>query len=53
MERINQWTTVIANFGVIAGILVLAYQVNENTHQMKADSLLLNLLNCSQIGTDN
>ena len=39
MERINQWTTLLANLGVIAGIVVLAYQINENTLQMKAASL--------------
>ena len=39
MEKINQWTTLIANIGVIIGIVVLAYQINENTRQMKDASL--------------
>ena len=39
MERLNQWTTLVANIGVIAGIVVLAYQISENTQQMKDASL--------------
>lgn len=39
VEKINEWTTLIANIGVIAGVLVLAYQISENTQQMKDAAL--------------
>ena len=31
MERLNQWLTLIANFGVILGIVFVVIEVRQNT----------------------
>lgn len=37
-DNANRWLTLIANFAVIAGIVFLAYEVQQNTQQLKAQS---------------
>ena len=34
MERLNQWLTLVANFGVVIGIVFLAYEMRLNTNAM-------------------
>ena len=36
MERINQWLTLVANLAVIAGILFLAYEIEQNTDAVRS-----------------
>ncbi len=31
MDSINKWLTLIANLGVVAGLIILAVEVNQNT----------------------
>jgi hypothetical protein len=38
LERLNQWMTLFANMGVIAGIVFLAYQVQQGTEALEADT---------------
>ncbi|MDH3643007.1 MAG: hypothetical protein OES38_12975 [Gammaproteobacteria bacterium] len=38
MERINQWTGLIANIGLIAGIVFLAYEIQINTNAVTTAS---------------
>lgn len=38
MEKLNQWLTLIANFGVIAGLAFLAYEIRQNTSIAKASA---------------
>ena len=37
-ERINHWLTLLANFGVLLGILVLIYELNQNNVIAKAQT---------------
>jgi hypothetical protein len=34
MERLNQWLGLVANFGVVIGIVFLAYEMRLNTNAM-------------------
>ena len=38
MERLNQWLTLVANFGVVIGIVFLAYEMRLNTESMKSST---------------
>ena len=38
MERINQWLMIGANVGVLIGIVFLAFEVRQNTAQMRAEA---------------
>jgi len=38
LDKLNQWLTLAANIGVIAGIVFLAYQIKQNTSAIQADS---------------
>ena len=38
MERLNQWLTLVANFGVIAGFIFLAVEIRQNTEALHAES---------------
>ena len=38
MERLNQWLTLVANFGVVIGIVFLAYEMRLNTASMKSST---------------
>lgn len=37
-DRLNKWLTLIANLGVIAGIIFLAMELRQNTEMMRAQS---------------
>jgi hypothetical protein len=37
-EKLNQWLTLIANFGVIAGIAFLAVEIRQNTEALHSES---------------
>ena len=39
MEKLNQWMTLIANVGVVAGIVFLAFEISQNTEQMMSTSI--------------
>ena len=38
MERLNQWMTLIANIGVLAGIVFLAYEIRVNTDAVRSST---------------
>ncbi len=38
MDKLNKWITFGANLGVIASLIFLAFQIRQNTSQMKADA---------------
>jgi hypothetical protein len=38
VDRVNRWLTVVANVGVIAGILFLALEVRQNNELLEADA---------------
>ena len=38
-EKLNTWLTLIANFGVIAGLIFLGYEIRQNTTQLRAEAL--------------
>ena len=51
MGKLNDWLSLAANFGVIAGIIFLAVEVNQNTEAQQAASgysLLLNRVSVSE-----
>ena len=35
-DNLNRWLTLVANFGVVVGLVVLIYEVNQNTAMMEA-----------------
>ena len=37
-DNANRWLTLVANFAVIAGIIVLAYELQQNTQQLRTQS---------------
>lgn len=37
MDRLNQWLGLIANIGVIAGVLFVGWEIQQNTEQMRAE----------------
>jgi len=39
MDNLNKWLTLAANFGVIAGILFLAFEIRQNTRTMQAAAI--------------
>ena len=38
MEKLNQWLTLLANLGVLAGIGFLAYEIRQNTEAIHAQT---------------
>ena len=38
VDRINKWMTLVANFGVVAGIIFLGIEIQQNTNMMQAQS---------------
>ncbi len=38
-KRLNAWLTLVANFGVIAGLIFLGYEIRQNTTQLRAEAL--------------
>ena len=38
MEKLNHLLTLLANIGVIAGIIFLAVEINQNTDMMRAQT---------------
>jgi hypothetical protein len=38
VERLNQWMTLIANIGVVAGIVFLAYETRVNTNAVRSST---------------
>ena len=41
MEKANQWLGLLANLGVIAGIVFLAYEIQVNTDAVRSANLSL------------
>jgi hypothetical protein len=35
-EKLNTWLSLIANFGVVIGLALLVYEINQNTQMMQA-----------------
>lgn len=38
MDKTNQWLTLVANLGVIAGLVFLGYEIRQNTNIAKANA---------------
>ena len=38
-KKLNAWLTLIANFGVIAGLIFLGYEIRQNTVQLRAEAI--------------
>ena len=38
MDKLNQWLTLVANLGVVAGIIFLAYEIQQNTNAMTTET---------------
>ena len=38
-KKLNAWLTLVANFGVIAGLIFLGYEIRQNTIQLRAEAL--------------
>ncbi len=38
MEKLNQWLSLLANFGVLLGIVFLAIELNQNTNMTRAQT---------------
>ena len=52
MERLNQWITMIANLGVLAGIVFLAYEIRINADAILSESAANSLANSVAITTE-
>ena len=39
MDRLNRWLTLIANLGVLMGILILAFEIRQNTLALQATAI--------------
>ena len=39
LEKLNQWLTLFANFGVLAGIIFLGFEISQNTRTMQAAAI--------------
>ena len=37
-DRLNRWLTLIANLGVVAGLIFLGYEIRQNTAQMRGEA---------------
>ena len=37
-KKLNTWLTLVANFGVIPGLLFLGYEIRQNTTQLRAEA---------------
>ena len=37
VERLNKWLSLISNIGVIAGVLFVGFEIQQNTNQMQAE----------------
>ena len=40
-KRLNQWLTLIANLGVLLGIIFLVIEINQNTEAIRIESVSL------------
>ena len=40
MEKVNQWLALVANFGVVIGILFLAFEIQQNSQSIQASTTL-------------
>jgi hypothetical protein len=49
MERLNQWLTLVANFGVVIGIVFLAYEMRLNTNAMLSGTAAQSVTNWTSI----
>ena len=38
MDKLNQWLSLIANVGVLIGIFILAFEIQQNTQMMRAQT---------------
>jgi len=38
MEKLNQWLSLVASFGVVFGIVFLAYELRMNTATMQSNT---------------
>ena len=52
MERLNQWLTLVANFGVVIGIVFLAYEMRLNTDAMRSGTAAQMVTNWNSITQD-
>ena len=40
IDRLNQWLTLLANFGIIAGFVLVAFQLSLNTEAVRLQSAM-------------
>ena len=52
MERLNHWITLVANLGVLAGIVFLAYEIRINADAILSESAASSLANSVAITTE-
>ncbi len=38
-ERLNSWLTLLANLGVLAGLVFVGFEIRQNTSQLRTDAL--------------
>ena len=38
LKKLNAWLTLVANFGVIAGLIFLGYEIRQSTTQLRAEA---------------
>lgn len=38
MEKTNRWLTLVANLGVVAGLFILIFEVNQNTSALRNEA---------------
>ncbi len=58
VEKLNQWLVFAANMGVLGGILFLAYEIRQNTSQMRTEAShsiteMVNSLNADEYSDPN
>ena len=49
MAKMNDWLTVITNIGVIAGLVLLAYEISQTNEAIELDSVALQAQTASNI----
>ena len=55
-DKLNQWLTLLANFGVLAGILFLSVEVGQNTQMMRTqtrNAITENIVSAGQPAAEN
>ena len=43
--KLNDWLTIVTNIGVIAGLVLLAYEISQTNESLEQDAAALNVSN--------